>query len=84
MVQQLGESILNSDPSVIKAGVFFNASDERALKDAFREIDTMERSRLDGPVRVARAELFPLLLLSALIVLATGLILGGGRLMRIP
>ena len=68
----------------LTGGSFFNASDERALKDAFREIDTMERSRLDGPAPVVRVELFPLLLLSALIVLATGLILGGGRLMRIP
>ena len=68
----------------LTGGRFFNASDERGLSDAFREIDAMERSRLDGPVRVVRAELFPQLLLSALIVLVTGLILGGVRLLRIP
>jgi len=65
-------------------GRYFRASDENSLKDAFDEIDSLERSRPDGPVREVRSELYSWLLLPALALLCAGLALENTRLLRIP
>ena len=65
-------------------GSYFQASDERGLKETFRQIDTLERSRFEGEMLTRRAELYPWLLLPSCILLGTGMVLGNTRLLRIP
>ncbi len=65
-------------------GRFFAAADSDALLETFTEIEALERTRLDGPVRIEHRELYPLLLLLAAFFLATGLAAGNTRMLRIP
>lgn len=65
-------------------GRFFAAADNDALLETFTEIEALERTRLDGPVRIEHRELYPLLLLLAAFFLATGLAAGNTRMLRIP
>lgn len=68
----------------LTGGSFFRVSDKKALDKAFREIDMLERSRLEGPQRLVRTEMYSWLLLPALVLLVAGLVLGNTRLLRIP
>ena len=68
----------------LTGGRFFRASDEKVLSSAFREIDALERSRLEGPQRLVRTEMYSWLLLPALVLLVAGQVLGSTRLLRIP
>lgn len=68
----------------LTGGRYFKASDEESLKKAFREIDALERSRLEGPARVVRTDLYSWLLLPAVVLLFVGLGLGSTRLLRFP
>lgn len=68
----------------LTGGNFFSASDQRALQNAFREIDALERNRSEGPRVVVRTELYSWLLLPALVSLLAGLGLGSTRLLRLP
>lgn len=67
----------------LTGGTFFRASDERGLRDAFREIDALERGRLDGSRMVVRTELYSWLLLPSAVLLVAGLVLGNTRLLRV-
>lgn len=68
----------------LTGGNFFSASDEKALGNAFREIDALERNRSGGPRMVVRTELYSWFLLPALLSLLAGLGLGSTRLLRVP
>ena len=77
------ESVLGT-VAEMTGGRFFRASDKKGLADAFREIDSLERDRLKGEVRIVRTELYPWLLLPSVVLLVAGLVLGSTRLLRIP
>ncbi|MCG8343624.1 MAG: VWA domain-containing protein [Chlorobiales bacterium] len=77
------ESVLGT-VAEMTGGRFFRASDKKGLADAFREIDSLERGRLKGEVRIVRTELYPWLLLPSVVLLVAGLVLGSTRLLRIP
>ncbi len=79
-----GKEVMLQKVANLTGGRFFKASDERAFKEAFAEIDALERRRFEGPQRMVRAELYPWLLMPAMVLLVTGLGLGSTRLMRIP
>ncbi|MFO7723221.1 MAG: VWA domain-containing protein [Bacteroidales bacterium] len=53
----------------IAGGMYFRAIDENALLDIYREIDKLEKSRLDTGKKFAKMELFPWFLFAGLITM---------------
>jgi Ca-activated chloride channel family protein len=68
----------------ITGGAFFSATDHAGLERTFRDIDRIEKTRLQGRLPARRAELFPWLLLPAVLLLAAETALSSTRLTRIP
>ena len=56
----------------IAGGRYFRALDEHALMEIYKEIDMLEKSRLQVTTHHTRMELFPYLLALALIIIASG------------
>ena len=65
-------------------GRYFRALDADGMRDAFREIDSLEKTEMESRVRVLYTERFALALAPAAALLALELLLAGSRLRRIP
>jgi len=65
-------------------GRYFRATDAKGLSEVFETIDELEQTEIESRVRLLHTELFHLLLLPALALLALERILLGTRLRRIP
>jgi Ca-activated chloride channel family protein len=68
----------------ISGGNSFSAGDFAGLRQTFRDIDRMEKSRLQSRVSARKAELFPWLLLPAFWLLVAEMALTNIRMIRIP
>ena len=65
-------------------GQYFRATDAEALTTVFQTIDGLEKSEIESRVRVLYRELFPFVLLPAVVLLLLERLLLGTRLRRIP
>ena len=65
-------------------GQYFRATDAEALTTVFQTIDGLEKSEIESRVRVLYRELFPFVLLPAIVLLLLERLLLGTRLRRIP
>jgi Ca-activated chloride channel family protein len=65
-------------------GRYFRATDTDGLLKIYQEIDRLETTRLDGPVRVTFHEWFLALVIPAVLLLAAEQSLAATRLLRIP
>ena len=62
----------------------FSAGDPVGLRNTFRDIDRLEKTRLSGRRQGSTAELYPWLLMSAGLMLVLEMALSSTRFMRIP
>ncbi len=65
-------------------GEYFRAQDERALREIYRRINAMEKTRIEEEKFTEHRELFPLLLIPALALLFAEAVAGATLLRRIP
>lgn len=68
----------------VTGGRLFSAGDFFGLMQSFREIDRMEKTRMKGRMPGRTLELYPSLLLSAIVLLVFEQVLSATRFLRIP
>lgn len=79
----LDEAVLGEIANITGGG-YFRADDAAGLAAVFREIDRLEKRRIEEKVHFAYGELFPALLLAMLALLAAELTLRAGLLRTLP
>ena len=65
-------------------GQYFRATDAEGLRRIFKTIDELEKTEIQSKVRVLYTELFPTVLLPAIVLLLLERLAAGTRLRRIP
>jgi len=80
---ELDEELLREIARVTD-GEYFRATDTPALEAIFETIDSLEKTEIESSIRVLYRELFPLLLLPAVLLFLLERLLVGTRLRRIP
>jgi Ca-activated chloride channel homolog len=79
----LDEATLRQVASTTR-GQYFRAGNAEALRSVFAEIDRLEKSKIEEKRSVTRKELFPYLLLPALLLMMSAQALSWNRLRRLP
>jgi len=65
-------------------GRYFRVTDAEGLKQTFETIDQLEKVEIESAVRILYAELFPMFLFPAALLMLLELVLGTTRLRRLP
>ena len=68
----------------ITGGLYFRATDENSLRRIYKEIDQLEKSEIEKSGFLEYKQIFPLFLITALLLIALELVLSNTLLMKVP